>query len=99
MRTFTDHHIPRRLKHRPLWYCVPAPGGGHIGWEHREPYIKAKHVDGPLLVFSDGQLHWLTFGERVQFMFGWTDAAKLQAKLRPNLMRGLAAHRETGVRA
>lgn len=29
-----------------------------------EPHINWKHIDGPLLHCSDGQLHWLTWRER-----------------------------------
>jgi hypothetical protein len=54
---------------------------------NRRPIIQRKHVDGPLLHFSDGQLHWLTLWERFLFWMGKTDAMKLQHKLRPNLIR------------
>lgn len=49
------------------------------------PYIKAKHIDGPLLVYRDGQMHWLTLWERFLFLFGWTDAEKLERKRRTDL--------------
>lgn len=53
----------------------------------RRPNIKERHVDGPLLCFSDGQLHWLTPWERILFAFALTDAEKLERKHRPNLVR------------
>lgn len=53
--------------------------------QSHKPYIKKNHIDGPLLVFSDGQMHWLTLWERVQLRFGKTNADKLQRKLRPIL--------------
>jgi hypothetical protein len=53
----------------------------------RPPSISPNHIDGPLLHFSDGQMHWLTLWERIQFRFGWTDAEALQRKLRPRLTK------------
>lgn len=50
------------------------------------PHINRKHVDGPLLVYSDGQLHWLTWRERIALAFGQTDANALQRKRRPELL-------------
>lgn len=49
------------------------------------PHINVNHRDGPLLYFRDGQLHWLTIWERIQFRFGWTDAMDLERKRRPDL--------------
>lgn len=49
------------------------------------PSIQPNHIDGPMLVFRDGQLHWLTIWERIQFALGLTDAEKLERKRRPNL--------------
>lgn len=60
-----------------------------MGWQGGSaPSIQSNHIDGPLLHFSDGQLHWLTLWERVQFALGLTDAEKLQQKRRPNLGNG-----------
>jgi hypothetical protein len=56
---------------------VPLPAG-----LKRRPSIKANHIDGPMLVFSDGQMHWLTPWERLLFALRWTDAEKLQRKRR-----------------
>jgi hypothetical protein len=50
------------------------------------PSIQPNHIDGPLLTFRDGQMHWLTPWERVLFALGMTDAEKLERKRRPNLM-------------
>ncbi|MGY4222711.1 hypothetical protein ACVMIH_000072 [Bradyrhizobium sp. USDA 4503] len=38
-----------------------------------QPSINWKHVDGPLLYCSDGQLHWLTWSERIRLFFGLAD--------------------------
>ncbi len=51
------------------------------------PSIKRNHIDGPLLTFRDGQMHWLTTWERILLALGATDAEKLERKHRPNLMR------------
>jgi hypothetical protein len=57
------------------------------------PSIQLNHVDGPLLVFSDGQLHWLTFRERGLLWLGLTNAEKLQQERRPKLTAWLAAYK------
>jgi hypothetical protein len=49
------------------------------------PWIMREHIDGPLLHFSDAQLHWLTLWERFLLWRRWTDAERLQRKLRPRL--------------
>ncbi len=51
----------------------------------RLPFIIPNHIDGPLLHFRDGQLHWLTLWERFWFWCGKTDAYKLEYKYRPEL--------------
>lgn len=55
-------------------------GDGHVA-----PVLQRKHIDGPLVTFSDGQMHWLTWPERIQLMLGRVDAWGLQTKLRPDL--------------
>jgi hypothetical protein len=51
------------------------------------PSLMMNHIDGPLLTFRDGQMHWLTIGERIMVALGLTDAEKLERKLRPNCSR------------
>lgn len=50
------------------------------------PSIVSRHIDGPMLIFRDGQIHWLTMWERLLFALGLTDAEKLECKHRPNLI-------------
>jgi hypothetical protein len=57
------------------------------------PSIQANHIDGPLLHFSDGQLHWLGLWERLLFWLGRTDAERLQKKLRPRLSAEIGGDR------
>jgi hypothetical protein len=57
------------------------------------PRIHGSHIDGPLLVFSDGQIHWLTLRERIVLWLGLTNAEKLQEEHRPVLCGQLAALR------
>ena len=47
---------------------------------HRMAFINRKHIDGPLLVCSDGTLHWLTLFERILFAAGFTNVEKLNVK-------------------
>mgnify|MGYP003437565401 CR=1 FL=1 len=44
------------------------------------PVIVRKHIDGPYVVFSDGQMRWLSLRERCQLRFGRLTAKDLQAK-------------------
>lgn len=80
MRTFTDSTI------------AEAQARGVAYKEYRPPSINEHHIDGPLLYFSDGQLHWLTFWERVLFRLDLTDAMELQQKLRPRLTAELEGY-------
>lgn len=73
MKTYTD-------------YAERAATGVSFPNDSR-PGINPRHIDGPLLWFSDGQLHWLTLWERIQYALGFTDAEKLERKHRPNLVR------------
>jgi hypothetical protein len=85
MRTYSDIPVFRHPT-RKGWFCTET-SGGIIGWEGGHgPSINRHHIDGPVLVFSDGQMHWLTLWERLQFALGRTDASKLEAKHRPNLL-------------
>lgn len=38
-----------------------------------QPKVNWKHVDGPLLYCSNGQLHWLTWRERFRLYWGLAD--------------------------
>lgn len=88
MKTYSDHATPQPHPTRPGWIGVPAAGGGYMFWkEVCRPSIRPNHIDGPLLTFSDGQLHWLTLWERFLFALGMTDAEKLERKRRPLLRR------------
>jgi hypothetical protein len=61
-------------------YTRGVPFSSKIG-----PSIIWNHIDGPLLNFSDGQMHWLTMWERIMVRLGRDDAESLQRKLRPDL--------------
>ncbi len=56
------------------------------------PSIRPNHIDGPMLTFRDGQMHWLTIWERILFRLGRIDAASLERKLRPNLMKAIGCY-------
>lgn len=74
MRTFSD-----------TTFAELAAKGIGLGPADRRPSIMPNHIDGPLLHFSDGQMHWLSVWERILFRFEWTDPGSLQRKLRPRL--------------
>jgi hypothetical protein len=66
---------------RPGWTYTSAPCGliGHQ--QNFQPAeINWKHIDGPLLYMTNGQLHWLSYWERLQLFFGWTDVHELDLK-------------------
>ena len=44
------------------------------------PVINYRHIDGPYITFSDGQMHWLTLSERCRLVLGFLTAEDLQAK-------------------
>jgi len=73
MRTYVDYVKPDRLG-------VSFPPDAR-------PSLTPNHIDGPLVTFSDGQMHWLNLWECLLLCFGLTDAEKLQRKRRPNLTR------------
>lgn len=56
-----------------------------VGYVPTQPTIVWKHIDGPLLYYSDGQLHWLTLWERFRCWLGLDNAETIQAKRRPEL--------------
>lgn len=74
------------------------PGPGVSFSRDARPSIYPNHVDGPLLTFRDGQMHWLTLGERLLFALGLVTAESLEKKLRPNLMWLLEHKREEAIR-
>lgn len=67
-----------------------APGGAALTVSYQKPHINWRHIDGPLLYFSDGQMHWLTIWERVCCWFGFGNEWKIQRARRPNLEYALA---------
>jgi hypothetical protein len=80
------HNIPQPHPDRPGWLCQRAPGGGFIAWQADvRASIKPNHIDGPVVRFRNGEMHWLTFCERVLFRLGRIDAADLEYKYRPEL--------------
>ena len=50
----------------------------------RQPRITRDNI-GPRLTMRDGTVHWLTAAERFALCLGLTTAARLEAKLRPDL--------------
>lgn len=86
MKFFSDDTISELL----------ARGIGFNGYA--PPIIVENNIDGPMLCFSDGQVHWLTIPERIQLWFGWTNAEKLQCKLRPRLVASLEVYWQQGAK-
>jgi hypothetical protein len=75
------HIISDKSMKRPGYTYQRSPGG-FVGYptDFQPAEINWKHVDGPLLYLSNGQLHWLTRWERIQLFFGRTDVHELDMK-------------------
>lgn len=65
----------------------PANGRAWIMWNH---------IDGPLLHYRDGQLHWLTLWERFQCWRGAANAATIETKRRPDLRASICEQKRDG---
>lgn len=63
-------------------YIYEHSGAGWIGYpaDFRPAEVNWRHIDGPLLHLTNGQIHWLTRWERIQLFFGWTDIHELDIK-------------------
>jgi hypothetical protein len=63
-------------------YTYRRSGGEWVGYvtDFRPATINWKHIDGPLLHCTNGELHWLTWRERIRLFFGWTDIHELDIK-------------------
>lgn len=68
--------------HRPGW-IYDANGVGYPAGN--EPWIMWHHIDGPLLHFRNGELHWMTMWERMLCWLGQADALSLERKHLPHL--------------
>lgn len=75
------HIISDKSLKRP-GYTYARTGTGWVGYQasFRPAEINWKHIDGPLLYLTDGQLHWLTLWERFQLFCGRTDVHELDMK-------------------
>jgi hypothetical protein len=78
------------IDRREGWTYQEAPGGGYYGYPSgSRPSIQWDHIDGPLLCFRNGELHWLTWRERFWCWLGCEDAYSLEKKHRPHLSRSM----------
>jgi hypothetical protein len=81
---FTTEENPRRDG-----WIYEEHGGGYVGYrEDARPDIVWNHIDGPLLYFRNGELHWLTLWERLRHWMGLEDVYSLERKHRPHLPQG-----------
>jgi hypothetical protein len=71
-------------------YMDDIPPGITFSMSLRPSFVM-KHIDGPMIVFRDGQMHWLTFGERFLVWIGCATPESIERKRRPNLVKYLAA--------
>jgi hypothetical protein len=71
------HIVSDKSLQRPD-YVYSSDGIGYPA--DAEPYIKWKHIDGPLLVCRNGAMHWLTWGDRIRMWAGLDDIYSLERK-------------------
>lgn len=71
---FTNEKSLRRKGYTYDRHGVGRPAGV-------QPHINWSHIDGPLLYRSDGQLHWLTWGERFRLSFGLANIYDINTSL------------------
>ena len=64
---------------------VQRPGYGDEYRKDARPYVKWKHVDGPLLVCRDGLMHWLTWRERIWAWWTSADAEAIEKRVRGSM--------------
>jgi hypothetical protein len=63
-----------------------------VSWpKGARPFINQKHIDGPVLVASSGEMHWLTLWERLMVALGRDDANSLERKHWPQYVQKDAA--------
>jgi hypothetical protein len=80
---FTTEWAPKREG-----WIFEAVGGGHVGYRvDARPDIQWNHIDGPVVHFRNGEMHWLTWRERFRYWRGYETALTLEAKHRPHLAR------------
>lgn len=77
------HFVSDKSLQRPGW-IYNAQGVGYR--DSNRPYIIWAHIDGPLLHYRDGQLHWLTLWERFRCRLGLDSAESIERKRRPDLI-------------
>jgi len=78
---WASEDAPQRPGYIYRWVC-----GGYVGYPKSvRPSINWKHIDGPLLYYRDGQMHWLTLWERLCCWLGRDDAESIEHKRRPDL--------------
>lgn len=80
------HIISDRSLMRADYSYSAMLNGAFIGWPTaNRPEIIWDQIDGPLLHFRNGELHWLTAWERFRCWLGLDDAFTLERKHRPVL--------------
>lgn len=78
------HFASDKSLHRP-GYIYDNQGVGYPA--NNRAWILWNHIDGPLLHFRNGELHWLTLRERFMCWLGRDNAATIEFKRKPHLCR------------
>ena len=80
-------HLTNDPCQRRKGYIYRKVSGGYVGYpDTARPSINWKHIDGPLLYYRDGQLHWLTLWERFLCWIGKATAESIERERRPELL-------------
>lgn len=59
------------------------------------PHVQWKHIDGPLMTWC-GELHWLTWGERLRIALGFATVRDIACKRWPHLAKLHATYKRLG---
>lgn len=79
-------HIVSDPRMKRPGYVYDANGVGvHVS---AQPHINWSHIDGPLLICSNGLLHWLTWRERLRLWLGWADIHDIDFERRAPALTG-----------
>jgi hypothetical protein len=70
------HIVSDKSLQRPGYICNESGIGYPEGMRHS---MNWKHIDGPLMYHSNGQLHWLTWRERLALWFGFATEEAIDA--------------------
>lgn len=75
---------------REGWVTVASVGDAHLSVPVSEvtsgPHVQWRHIDGPLMTWA-GEMHWLTWQERLRVFFGRATVDQIACERWPHLAK------------